>query len=98
MNCKVKENALLPRLHCIIDAKDTNNDKSLHIENSSEKVISNELQIDMQSVNKFENELDVAGLFIDTKKGQCKGKNKILGKEFSSDGNIISNTSEKHLL
>ncbi|OAD60079.1 TraB domain-containing protein, partial [Eufriesea mexicana] len=72
MNCKVRENALLPRLHCIVDAKDTNNDTSLHIQNSSEKVISNELQIDMQSVNKFENELDVAGLFVDNKKGQCK--------------------------
>lgn len=78
MNADSSKNkySIIAKQYCVIDTKDTIDDKSSYIQSSSEKLISNELQIDLQSVNKSKYESDTIQFLIDTKEEKTKGDNK----------------------
>lgn len=78
MNADSSKNkySIIAKQYCVIDTKDTIDDKSSYIQSSSEKLISNELQIDLQSVNKSKYESDTTQFLIDTKEEKTKGDNK----------------------
>ncbi|XP_012342541.1 traB domain-containing protein isoform X1 [Apis florea] len=74
MNADSSKNkySIIAKQYCVIDTKDTIDDKSSYIQSSSEKLISNELQIDLQSVNKSKYESDTTQFLIDTKEEKTK--------------------------
>lgn len=75
-NCNKNKYSIIAKQYCVIDTKDTIDDKNSYIQSSSEKLISSELQIDLQSVNKSKYESDTIQFLIDTKKEKTKGDNK----------------------
>lgn len=75
-DCSKNKYSIIAKQYCVIDTKDTIDDKSSYIQSSSEKLISSELQIDLQSVNKSKYESDTIQFLIDTKKEKTKGDNK----------------------
>lgn len=75
-NCSKNKYSIIAKQYCVIDTKDTIDDKNSYIQSSSEKLISSELQIDLQSVNKSKYESDTIQFLIDTKKEKTKGDNK----------------------
>ncbi|KAK9301757.1 hypothetical protein QLX08_005968 [Tetragonisca angustula] len=66
------KNVLLTRRYFVVDAKDTIDDRSLHITIPSEKLISSELQIDVQSDEKSKPDVNTVKLVIDSKEDQTK--------------------------
>ncbi|XP_006619381.1 traB domain-containing protein isoform X2 [Apis dorsata] len=71
-DCSKNKYSIIAKQYCVIDTKDTIDDKSSYIQSSSEKLISSELQIDLQSVNKSKYESDTIQFLIDTKKEKTK--------------------------
>lgn len=83
------KNVLLTKRYFVVDAKDAIDDRSLHITIPSEKLISSELQIDVQSDEKSKPDVNSVKLMIDSKKNQTKGDSQNFHKALISDGNII---------
>lgn len=75
-DCSKNKYSIIAKQYCVIDTKDTIDDKNSYIQSSSEKLISSELQIDLQSVNKSKYESDTTQFLIDTKEEKTKGDNK----------------------
>ncbi|KOX78950.1 TraB domain-containing protein [Melipona quadrifasciata] len=79
------KNVLLTRRYFVVDAKDTIDDSSLHITIPSEKLISSELQIDVQSDDKSKPDVNTIKLMIDSKEDQAKGDGQHFHKALISD-------------